>query len=173
MNKGIIVILSFFFVLPVFAKITIGTVDMRKVITTVAEGKNIKSKLEVFFEGKQKLLKAEEKKIKKLQEEYKKQSLVMSEKAKQQKQTKLQELMIKIQQQSMSYQKEMQSLEEKYKRPLLVKVNSVIEAISKKQGVDMTFEISATPVLYAKNKKDLTASVIKAYDKKHPFKKKK
>ena len=67
----------------------------------------------------------------------------------------------------MGYQKEIQEMENKMKKPILDKVRVVINAVSKNKNVDVTFEASTAPVVYAKNEIDITEEVIKSYDKKH------
>jgi len=42
----------------------------------------------------------------------------------------------------------------------------VIDEVSKSASVDMTYESSTAPIVYAKDEKDLTDDVVKAYDKK-------
>jgi len=117
--------------------------------------------------SKQKVLKKEEGKIKKMQADFQKQSLVMNKKAKEKKQRQIQESIMKIQQKATQFQNEMRAEEEKYKKPILEKIRKVIEQVSKKAGVDMTFEVSIAPVIYAKDSKDITNAVIKLYNKKH------
>ena len=110
----------------------------------------------------------EQQKIKKMQEDFQKQSLVMSDSAKVEKEKQLQEAVMKLQQKSLGFQKEIQEMENKMKGPIIDSVREVVTTISKKSKVDVTFEASTAPVVYAKNEKDLTDDVIKAYDKKFP-----
>ena len=53
------------------------------------------------------------------------------------------------------------------KKPILDRVRAVINSVSKQKNVDVTFEASTAPVVYAKNEIDITEEVIKSYDKKH------
>ena len=148
-------------------KTVIGKVNIQKVLLEVNEAKRIKTKLEKMAKKKQGLLKKEESKIKKMQEDFQKQSLVMNDKAKAKKEREIQKAIMQIQQQAAGFQQDMRKEEEKYKKPILEKIRKVIEAVSKKAGVDMTFEVSIAPVIYAKSSKDLTKAVIKTYNKKH------
>ena len=53
----------------------------------------------------------------------------------------------------MGYQKEIQEMENKMKKPILDKVRAVINTVSKKQNVDVTFgKLPTAPVVYAKMK---------------------
>jgi len=72
-----------------------------------------------------------------------------------------------LQKKTMDYQKEITDMEASLKKPILDKVREIIEQISVEQKVDFTVEISSSPVVYAKNKKELTDLTIAAYDKKY------
>lgn len=152
------------------ANVVVGKVDIQKILVTIDEGQSVKNKLKDTFEKKQKELKSEEDKIKDQQEKFQKQTAALSDKAKQKKQGEIQEQIMKLQQKSMDYQKEMQELEQNYKRPIIDKITKLVEEVSEKAGVDVTFEVNTTPLVYVKNSKDITDDVIKAYNKQHPAK---
>jgi outer membrane protein len=153
-----------------FASVVVGLVDIQKIITTINEGRNVQKQLEKAFNEKKVVLKKDEEKIKKAQEDYKKQSMVLAETARMTKEREIQEMMMKLQNKTMEYQKEIQKMEQDMKKPILEKLRPLIDEVSKANEVDMTFELSAAPIVYAANKKDLSDDVIKSYDKKHPGK---
>ncbi len=158
------------FGLNAYGAILVGTVDIQKVLKTVHEGDKVRNKLKGSYEEKQKILKTEEEKIKTMQADYQKQSLVMSADAKQKKEMELQKMIVDIQQSSMKYQKELQEMEQTMTKPILEKIQKLVEEVSANAKVDMTFESSTAPVIYAKDQKDLTDEVIALYDKKYPVK---
>ncbi len=168
--KSLIVLLALAFSLPSFASTLVGLVDIQKVITSIKEGKGVQKTLEKSFNDKKALLKKDEDKIKKAQEDYKKQSMVLAEAARLNKERELQEMMMGLQNKTMEYQREIQKMEADLKKPLLEKLRPIIDEVSKANAVAMTFELSAAPIVYAESKKDLTEEVVKAYDKKHPGK---
>jgi len=170
MKKIFALLMALAFVLPVYANILVGTVDVQRVLVTIKEGKSVRDKLKTEFDKKQKLLKKDESAIQKAQENYKKQSLVMNAQAKTNKEREIQGMIMKLQQKTMKFQKEIQSMEQKLKKPILDRIKTLIEEASKKAKVDLTFEVSTAPVIYAKSQKDLTGEVIKMYDKKYPSK---
>lgn len=153
-----------------FSAVLVGLVDIQKIITTIKEGKKVQKTLEKSFNDKKAILKKEEDKIKKAQEDYKKQSMVLADAARANKERELQEMMMKLQNKTMEFQREIQKMEQDLKKPILEKLRPVIDEVSKANKVDLTFELSAAPIVYAESKKDLTDDVIKAYDKKHPSK---
>ncbi|MBT3983785.1 MAG: OmpH family outer membrane protein [Bacteriovoracaceae bacterium] len=164
-----LVFLSLFFVGISFshANTVIGLINMEAIINKISDGKKIRSKLEKEFNKKKKTLQKEEETIKKAQENYKKQSVVLNDKAKMKKEEEITNMIRGIQQKTMAYQKEIRDLEAKLKKPLLKKIQAIVDTVSKKENVAMTFEVSTSPVIYAKEKKDLTGKIIEAYNKKY------
>ncbi|MBI2519415.1 MAG: OmpH family outer membrane protein [Bdellovibrio sp.] len=151
-----------------WAEVSVGKVDIQKVLITVKQGQDVREKLKKNFDGKQEVIKKEEDAIRKLQEDYQKQQLVMNDKARVEKEKEIQDKIMALQQKTMGYQKEIQQMEQTLKRPILEKLRDVIADISKKESVDVTFEASTAPVVYAKNEKDLTDAVITEYNKRNP-----
>lgn len=156
-----------------FGAATLGKVDVQKVLLTTQEGQKVRDKLRGIFEGKRKIVKTEEDKIKKMQADFVKQRHVLSEKARAKKEREIQKLVFQLQQKSMGFEREMRGMEQKFKRPILDKIREVIKAESKKANVDFTYEMATAPILYAKKEIDLTDKIIASYNKKHPVKKKK
>lgn len=148
----------------------IGLVDIQKVITSIKQGKAVQKDLEKAFNDKKAVLKKDEDKIKKAQEDYKKQSMVLAEAARMNKEREMQEMMMALQNKTMEYQKDIQKLEADKKKPILDNLRPIIDEVSKAKAVAMTFELSAAPIVYAESKIDITDEVIKAYDKKYPGK---
>ncbi|MBT6324742.1 MAG: OmpH family outer membrane protein [Bdellovibrionales bacterium] len=167
MKKIILFVLAVTLTASAWSSVLIGKVDIQKVLVTVKEGQKVRDKLKKSFESKQSILKKEEEGIKSLQETYKKQSLVMNDQAKTKKEREIQGKIMALQQKSMGFQKEIQQMEEKLKKPILEKVRVIIEEVSKSTGVEMTFEASTAPIVYAKSEKDLTDNVIELYNKRH------
>ena len=167
MKKIILLVLAVTLTASAWSSVLIGKVDIQKVLVTVKEGQKVRDKLKKSFESKQSILKKEEEGIKSLQETYKKQSLVMNDQAKTKKEREIQGKIMSLQQKSMGFQKEIQQMEEKLKKPILEKVRVIIEEVSKSTGVEMTFEASTAPIVYAKSEKDLTDKVIELYNKRH------
>ncbi len=146
--------------------IVLGKVDIQKVLLNVKQGQKVRDELKKEFDKKQGTLQKEESSIRKLQEDFQKQGVVMNDKAKEKKEREIQEKIIALQQKSMEYQKEIQEMENKLKKPILERVREIIDEVSKSSNVDLTYESSTAPIVYAKEEKDITDDVIKAYDKK-------
>lgn len=171
MKKMMIFTLFLTLALPAYADILIGKVDIQKVLITVKEGVTVKNKLKKEFDTRQQILTKEEEKIRKQQELFKKQSLVLNDKKKVAKENEIKQQIAALQQKSIKFQKEIQEMEQKLKTPILKRVKEIVEEVSKNEKVDMTFEVSMAPIIYAKKQKDITDNVIKLYNKKFPSKK--
>lgn len=163
MNKLMVFLLTAVLSLGTFGA-TIAKVDVQKVLLSVDEGKAVRSTLKKKFEAKQKIIKAEEDKIRKMQQDYQKQSELLSPKAKLKKEREIQTRIMKLQEKTMGFQKEIQDQENVLKKPILEKVRTVIEKISKDSNYDMVFEVSTSPI-YVKEVTDITDKVVKAYNK--------
>jgi outer membrane protein len=142
-------------------------VDMEKVKNTIKQGQAVRKEIEKEVKKKEDDLKAEEKKIMKMREDFEKQSAVMSDKARREQEEKMQNAVMAAQQKYMQYQGDIQKLQESKEGPVLERLKGVIETVGKDAKVDIIFETRTTPILYARDIKDLTDDVIKAYDKKY------
>jgi len=149
------------------ANVKVGLVNIQKIIVTVKEGKTVNQTLEKSYKAKKKLIEKEEKAIMKLQEQFKKQDAVLSNAAKAKKSQEIAQRIQKVRQTMDMYQKEIRKQEAELKKPILERLKPIIDQVSKTEKVTVTFEISASPIVYAENKVDITDKVIKAYDKKH------
>src|SRR4051812_21800051 len=90
----------------------VGLVDIQKIITSIKEGKAVQKNLEKNFNDKKAVLQKDEAKIKKAQEDYKKQSMVLADQARANKEREIQEQMMKLQNKTMEYQREIQKMEQ-------------------------------------------------------------
>lgn len=151
-----------------FAAVSVGKVDVQKVLISVTQGQSVRDQLKKSFDEKQKVLKGEEDKIRKLQDDYQKKASVLNDKEKGKKEREIQEKIVAIQQQTATFQKDIQDMEQKLKTPILEKVKAIVDEVAKNADVDMVYEAATAPILYSKQEKDLTDEVIKAYNKKFP-----
>lgn len=148
--------------------VSVGKVDVQKVLITVNQGVAVRDQLKKSFDDKQSILKKEEEVIKKLQDDYGKKASVINDKEKAKKEREIQEKIMAIQQKTTTYQKEIQDMEQKLKTPILERVKSIVDDVSKAADVDLVYEAATAPILFAKTEKDLTDEVVKAYNKKFP-----
>jgi outer membrane protein len=143
----------------------IAVVDMQKALQTVEAGKKAKAQLEKEVEAKKKGFDKEKAAITKMGEEFKKQSLVMSDEARAKKQGELQQRIAKLQQEGMQTEQELRGKEQELTQPIINKLRTVIANEAKKKGYSMVLEKSDTVVLYSQDKDDITQDVINTFNK--------
>jgi outer membrane protein len=146
-------------------ELKIGIVDMQKALQTVDAGKKAKSQLEKEFNAKKKELQAEEAQIKKLGEEFKKQSLVLSDEARAKKQAELQERFMKFQEMTARAQQEIQAKEQELTAPLVSSLRTIIADLAKKRGLSVVLEKNENTVLFSMEKDEITEEVIQTFNK--------
>ena len=168
MKSLIAVVASLLIASSAFAKVSVGKVDVQKVLVSVNQGQAVRDQLKKSFDEKQKVLKDEEDKIRKLQDDYQKKASVLNDKEKGKKEREIQDKIVAIQQKTAAFQKDIQDMEQKLKTPILEKVKAVVDEVAKSADVDLVYEAATAPILYAKEEKDLTDDVVKLYNKKFP-----
>jgi outer membrane protein len=146
--------------------IKIGIVDMQKALQSVDSGKKAKAQLESEFNSRKKDLDAEKASLEKAGQEFKKQSLVMSDEARAKKQGELQERYMKLQENFSRSQQEIQAKEQELTGPILARLRAVIGEIAKQKGYTMVLEKSENTVLYSQDRDDITQDVITTFNKK-------
>lgn len=166
-----VAVLAFGMVSGVFARgaaaeeFKVGTVDMQKAIQTVEAGKKAKAQLEKEFNAKKKELQTEESALRKMIEEFKKQSLVMSDEARAKKQAELQERGMKFEEMKQRSTIDLQQKEQELTRPIIAKLRGVIAELAKQKGYSMVLEKNENTVLFSLDKDDLTTEAVSAFNK--------
>lgn len=148
----------------------VAIVDMNKALQTVDAGKKAKAALERESADRTKKLQAEEAAIRKAGEEFRKQSLVMSEDARNKKQAELQERVVKFQEAIQKSQVEFREKEQTATIPIVGQLKAIISELAKEKGYSVVLVKDDNTVLYSLDKDDMTSDVISAYDKKHKSK---
>ncbi|MDR3608107.1 MAG: OmpH family outer membrane protein [Oligoflexia bacterium] len=147
-------------------EIKIGVVDMQKALQTVDAGRKAKAQLESEFNSRKKELDAEKASLEKAGQEFKKQSLVMSDEARAKKQGELQERYMKLQESFSRSQQEIQQKEQELTGPILNRLRTVINEIAKQKGFTVVLEKNENTVLYSQDRDDITQDVIKTFNSK-------
>lgn len=147
------------------AELKIGLVDMQKALQSVDAGKKAKAQLEKEVNAKTKDLQNEQQAIQKAAEEFKKQSLVMSDAARNKKQAELQERAMKFEQTRMRTSTELQQREQELTQPIINRLRTIVTDLAKKMGYNLVLEKNENVVLFSQTTDDLTPEVIKQYNK--------
>jgi outer membrane protein len=140
----------------------IATVDMQKALQTIDAGKKAKGQLEKEFNTKKKMLDDEQNAIVKLEGEFKKQTMVLNDEAKEKKFQELQERKMKFQQQLMRSQTEIQQKEGELTAPIVKALKAMVKEIAAKKSYQMVLDRNEQTVIFSQDKDDLTTRKIRA-----------
>lgn len=162
MKKLYMSLLGMMLATDVFA-MNIAYVDIQQAIQSVKAGQKAKKQVEKEIEKRQKKLDETRDNILKLENELKKQELVLSEESKQKKRVEYTKKIQELQGLVAKNQQEMQQEEQKMLAPILEKMRDLLEKLSKEKKYDIVLMKGA--VLYANDQHDLTNELIKTFDK--------
>lgn len=148
------------------AQVKIGVVDVQTAIFTTKDGKKAKEKLEKLAKKKEKEIDSKSEEIKKMEEEMKKQLPVMSDSGKQDMLQKYRTKGMELQQLYMDSQTYLQKKKSELFEPVLTKMNAIIQDMALSDGYTVILDSSMGAVVYYQPSTDVTAEVIKRYNKK-------
>ncbi|MCM0606716.1 MAG: OmpH family outer membrane protein [Xanthomonadaceae bacterium] len=147
------------------SEVKFGIVDMQKALQSVDAGKKAKTELEAEFNKKKTELQNEEASIKKLHEEFQKQSLVMNDQAKAKKQSELQERIMKFQEKTARSQTDIQKKEQELTLPIVTALKKIVHGIATERQMALVLENNENTILFSLDKDDITTEVINQYNK--------
>lgn len=147
-------------------EIRIGYVDMHKVLTESKAGKRVKAELEKFAQQRKEALVKDEQLLKKMQEAYEKDKLILSEAQKQEKQREFQQKIEAYQKAGAEATRELSQKEQDYAVKAVPDIRAIIRDLAQEEKLTLVFEKNEMPVLYAVDGPDLTERVLKKFDAK-------
>jgi outer membrane protein len=145
----------------------LGYVDLQRALNEVDEGKTAKAGLKREFDQKQKMLDEKQEELKRLKADFDKQSAVMAEEAKRDKQNELDRKFMEVQGLFVQLQKELSERERETTRGIFDKMAAIIREIAEAEAFTMVFEKSDAGLVYAPASLDLTNELIRKYNAKH------
>ena len=145
----------------------IGYVDLQRALNEVEEGKAAKALLQHDFAEKQKTLDGKKAEFEKLQADFEKQSVVMSEQARKDKTADLDRRARDLQALFVNLQKDLSEREREATRGIFDRMNGIVREIAEADGFTYVFEKGAG-IVYAPGSLDLTNELIRKYNAKYP-----
>ena len=161
------ILLVFSFQNPALAedKIKIGVLDMQKLQQTSSSFQKIRERLKKKFDMLKKKLKAEEEGILRLDEELRKQSMMLSLDAKEDKQMELEKKRRHYKYIYGEVTQDMKDAEIDATRKVGREIEKIVEKIAKRDGYTIILEQGAVGLIYYNDSVDITDQVRKAYDR--------
>jgi outer membrane protein len=150
------------------ADLKIGYVDLQRALNEVEEGKSAKALLQRDFAEKQKQLDGKKTEFEKLQGDFEKQSVVMSEQARRDKAQDLDRRARELQALFVNLQKDLSEREREAMRGIFDRMNAIVQGIAEADGFTYVLEKGSGGIIYAPASLDLTNELIRKYNAKYP-----
>lgn len=154
--------MTFGFAANAMADIVVGVVDMMGAVEQT-EKDGVLKKLKNEMETRQNKLKASEKKEMAFQQEIKESASVLSEDKLREKAAQYQQMMLELQKEMQTYEKEMMEMQAKLMGEVQKKMTAISTDIAKERKLDLLLERSEGGVVYFNNTFDITAELVKRY----------
>ncbi len=162
---------SFYFVLMVSlvfvssvtaASFKVGFVDAQKVFEISDEGKRVQANVQEYVESRQKIIDIEEKELRQMEEDLRKQAALLSPEASKMKQDEMQKKFTDYQQKARAMNKEVQDKKVETNRTFFQTLEKAIQETAKKEGYTLVLDKNKEggPVLYSEESGDITDKVV-------------
>jgi len=146
------------------ADLKIAYVDFNKALNESDNGKRATKILEEMIKNKKSILLEKEKELKKLEDELKKQSSVLTPESRKDKEDQLSKLFRDYKRMGKDFQEEIQKKEAELTQEIQNDLLKIVNKIGEEEGYTILFERGASGTLYSQNKLDITQKVIKKYN---------
>ena len=145
-------------------EIKIGLVDIQRAINECQAGKEAKKGLTKEAEKFQKQVQDKQKELQTLKESLEKQSMMLSQEAKANKEREYQSKLRDFQRWGQDNQNELNAKRVEMERNISIGLQKVIKKVGEEEGYTLVLEKNETIVLYGSKANDITDRVIKAFD---------
>ena len=143
----------------------VGVIDIQKFQKTSKAFQKISTTVREKFEEMQQKLDQEKNALVKLEEEYKKQSMMLSLDAQEDKKRELEKRKRHFKYLQDEYNQEVKDTEVDTIRQIMKELEGIVEKIGEKEGYTMILERRTVGLIYFNPATDITAQVTEAYDK--------
>ncbi|MCB0349930.1 MAG: OmpH family outer membrane protein [Bdellovibrionales bacterium] len=147
------------------ADVKIGIVDLPQAIQATKEGKKIKKQLEAEYNKKKSEMEKIVKDIGKMQTDFEKKSLVLSDEARMKKQQEIDGEKAKYMELREKNLQDLAKKDRELSQPMIKKLNEVIGEIAKKEGFTVILHKNDQNLVWASKEVDITDQVVKALEK--------
>lgn len=148
-----------------WAQVKIGVVDMQTVIAESAPGQAAMAELRTRFESMKEELDKQNAQITELRDELQRQSMVLSQEAKQDKELEYRRIVRDFQDQFQAFQTKMKAEEDRLSDPILEVLLEVIDAYGKNNKFTMIIDGTAAGLVYADETVIITEAIIQELNK--------
>jgi len=145
-------------------KLKVGVIDVQEIQDKSKTCAKIRDELKVKFDNLQNKLNKEQEELVKLEEDLKKQSMMLSLDAKEDRQKELAKKRRYFKYLYDDYTQQMKDEEIEARKKVSRAIEKIVSNIAEKEGYTLIFERREVGLLYCDNSIDITRQVIQAYD---------
>lgn len=153
-----------------FADLKVGYVDLQRALMEVSEGQAAKFKLKSEIDKKKAEFDVEQKKLREDGMVLDRQASAMSEEVRIEKMKQLQGRVMQITEKGQKLQVEFVEKERVELKKIFDKMDPIVAAIAKREGLAMVFEKTDSGLVFAEGNLDLTNELVRTYNEKYPVK---
>lgn len=152
------------------AELKIASVDYQRALENVGEGETARKKLEAMFQTKKAAIEKMKTNLDAMQADYQKQSVLLSDAAKREKEDAINLAGMQFQQAYEQSQGEMQQSYQGAMEQLITKMKAITVGIATERAYTLVIEVNEGGVVYTAPSIDITDELIKRYNAQNPVK---
>ena len=147
----------------------VGVVDSARVLNETNTGKKAKDSLSAFSKNRQAVIEMDEKELRRMEEDFGRQSSVLSATAKREREEQFRRRVTEYQQKAGEMNREVQDKQKDVLEGFREKVELIVGKVSKRLGVQVVMEKGkGGPTLYSEAGLDITGQVIDEFNREYP-----
>jgi outer membrane protein len=147
---------------------SIGTVDPQRILNETNAGKRTRDSLAAFTKNRQALVELEEKELRRLEEDFVKQSSVLSANAKREREEQFRRRVSEYQQKVGELNREIQEKQKEALDSFRDKIEIVVSKVAKQMGLTVVLDRGrGGPAVYSDDTTDISARVIEEFNKEY------
>jgi outer membrane protein len=147
----------------------IGVIDPQRVINDTNAGKKAKDNLAAFSKNRQALMELDEKELRRMEEDFVKQSSVLSPQAKREREEQFRRRMQEYQQKVTELNREVQEKQKDVLEGFREKIEVIAAKVAKRLGLQVIVDKSkGGPTFYHEESLDISGQVIEEFNREYP-----
>lgn len=147
----------------------IGVINSQRLLNETNAGKKAKENLTAFSKNRQALMELDEKELRRMEEDFSKQSSVLSPAAKRDREEQFRRRMQEYQQKASELNREVQEKQKDVLEGFRDKIETVVAKVAKRLGLQVVVDKSkGGPTIYHEADMDISGQVIEEFNREYP-----
>lgn len=147
----------------------IGVINSQRLLNETSAGKKVKENLTAFSKNRQALMELEEKELRRMEEDFVKQSSVLSPAAKRDREEQFRRRMQEYQQKAAELNREVQEKQKDVLEGFRDKIEMIVAKVAKRLGLQVVVDKSkGGPTIYHEEGLDISEPVIEEFNREYP-----